>query len=154
MRRMRVGETMVLADFDAPNFCGSIGNAGVTLTRERGGRFRLEAGWVAHLGKNAQRRGHLLTWVDFKMCAERQLELHQPGFFGEGDGRRRALDLVTVVMRRAALLARWAKQDGDRDAYTALSPDHCMNGGGRPDGALAWLEKLRGPNLVVTAPAQ
>ena len=150
---MRVGDVLVLVDFDAPNFCDSIGNAGVTLTRERGGMFRLEAGWVAHLGKNAQRRGHLLTWVDFKMCKGRQLELHQPSFFGPGDGRRQALDLVTVVMRRAVLLARWAKRDGDRAAYTALSPDHCMHGGGQPDGALAWLEKLRGPALRTTAPA-
>jgi hypothetical protein len=154
MRRMRVGDILVLADFDAPNICGILGNVGVTLTRERGGLFRLEAGWVAHLGKNAQRRGHLLTWVDFKMCNGRQLELHQPKFIGQGDGRLRALELVTVVMRRAVLLARWAKRDGDRAAYTALSPDHCMNGSGQPDGALAWLEKLRGPELRATPPAQ
>lgn len=153
-REMRVGDTLALADFDAPNLCGIDGNAGVTVTRQRGGVFRLEAGWVVHLGKNALRRGHLLTWVDFKMCKGRQLELHQPHFFAEGDGRRRALELVTIVMRRAVLLARWAKRDGDRAAYTALAPDHCMSGSGQPDGALAWLEKLRGPELTATPPAK
>jgi hypothetical protein len=88
------------------------------------------------------------------MCTERQLELRQPKFLTDGDGRRRALDLVTIVMRRAVLLSRWAKRDGDRDAYTALSPDHCMCGVGQPTGALAWLEKLRGPELAAHEPVQ
>ena len=155
LRKMRVGDTMVLADFDAPDLCGVQGNAGVTVSRERGGRFRIEGGWLAHLGKNAMRRGHMLTWVDFKMCNGRQLELLQPRSFSDGeDGRRRALEMVTVIMRRAVLLSRWAKRDGDRDAYMALAPDYCMCGSGQPDGALAWLEKMRGPELRSTAPAE
>jgi hypothetical protein len=147
LRQLRVGETLTLAAFEAPCFGAVNGSVGVTVSRERGGIFRVEAGWVAHLGKNAQRRGHLLTWVDFKMCAGRQLELIQPRFLGDGDCRRRALHMVTVVMRRAVLLAHWAKRDGDRSAYTSMSPDHCMTGSGSDDGALSWLEKLRGPEL-------
>lgn len=152
LRDLRVGDSLAFASFDAPGFGGATGSVGVTVSRERGGIFRIEAGWVAHLGKNAQRRGHLLTWVDFKMRSGRQLELHQPQFLGGGDCRRQALRQVTIVLRRAVLLARWAKQDGDRAAYTALAPDHCMCGGGSDSGALAWLERLRGPEVRAAEP--
>lgn len=153
LRAMRVGDVKQFASFDAPCFGEVLGSVGVTVVREKGGFFRVEAGWVAHLGRNAMRRGHMLTWVDFKMRPGRQIELFQPRGFGDGDFRSGALRQVTVILRRANLLARWAKRDGDRDAYTSMSPDHCMFGGGSDAGALHWLEKLRGPELGVARAA-
>lgn len=148
IRELRVGESLLLVDFDGPGIGKCPGTAGVSLTRERGGTFRLEAGWLAHLGKNAQRRGHLWAWVDFKMLPKRQLELVQPDGAPGQDTRRRALQLVQVVMRRAVLLARWAKRDGDDDAFIALAPQYFMTRHDSEEGAMVWLEKLRGPALV------
>jgi len=148
MREMRVGDQLLLVNFDAPDVVTrGHGHVAVTLTRERGGLFHIEAGWLAHLGRNAQRRGHLWSWAYFKILPHRKLELVQKGGAAGQDTRRRALQLVEVVMRRACALSRWAKRDGDRQAYAAMSPDFFMSRCATEVCALPWLEKLRGPAL-------
>jgi len=120
--------------------------AGVSLFREYG-YFRLESGWLLNLGKNSMRRGHLWSWVEFKMLPGRKLELIKVGGAPDEDTRRRALYLVQVVLRRAKLLARWAERSGDRKAMVALSPSYFKSRTTTELDALTWLERMRGPEL-------
>jgi hypothetical protein len=149
-RQMRAGDELSLVDFMAPGVCASTGQVSVTIRRERG-YFRLDAGWTAHLGKNAQRRGHLWTWVHFKLLPNRKIELIQIGGIPGIDVRLHALRLVKVVLRRANLLSAWAKRDGDKDAFAAMALVFFRNRQETDDGAEQWLERLRGPELVRTA---
>jgi hypothetical protein len=148
LRQMRVGQEFELVNFVAPGILPEVeGAVAVTVERQRGGVFRLDAVWTAHLGKNAQRRGHLLVWAHFKMLPGRKLELLPDKSATRPDSHLWCLRLIRVVLRRAALLARWAKRDGDRDAFGALYPGFFGTRYGPEDGALRWLEKLRGPAL-------
>lgn len=144
-RQMRLEDLYLLVDFDTPGLGEAPGTAGVSLTRERG-YYRLNAGWLAHLGKNARRRGHLWAWVDFKILPNRKIELIQTGTPGP-DNRLEALRLVELVLRRAVLLSRWARRDGDKKAWFAMSPDFFHNRTDSETGALEWLERMRGPAL-------
>ncbi|KVP39870.1 hypothetical protein [Burkholderia ubonensis] len=146
IRKLRVGQELLLVDFLAP--CGAVeGVVSVTIERMRGGIFRLDAGWIAHLGKNAWRRGHLWAQLDFRMLTGRQLELIPRKSETGADYHFHALRQIEVVMRRASLLARWAKRDGDREASWAMTPAAFMTRYHAQDGALAWLDKMRGPGL-------
>ena len=149
-RRLRVGQQLLLVDFLAP--CGpSDGAVAVTLERLRGGRLRLDAAWIAHLGKNAMRRGHLWVQLEFKMLPGRQIELIPSKSATGEDYHFRALRLIEVVMRRAVLLARWAKHSGDLEACWAISPSSYMSRCSPRDDALSWLDTLRGPEPWTTA---
>ncbi|KVP96626.1 hypothetical protein WJ97_12135 [Burkholderia ubonensis] len=148
IRRLRVGQQLQLVNFLAPGLCATLdGGATVTIERMRGGIYRLEAAWLAHLGKNAKRRGHLWVWVDFKMLTGRRLELIPSKSATRADSHTWCLRLIEVVLRRAGLLALWAKREGDSDAFGALMPCLYRHRHGQDDGAMAWLEKRRGPPL-------
>ena len=149
-REMRLGDEFALVAFEAPGIVGSSGYAGVTITRHRG-FFRLSAVWTAHLGKNALRRGHLISRADFKLMPHRKLELVQVERTPGEDVRYEAFRQVERVLRRAVALSRWAKQSGDRRAASAITPDHFMCRYGAEPAAGAWLEGLRGPELRITA---
>lgn len=118
----------------------------MTIERRRGGVFRLEAAWIAHLGKNARRRGHLWVHVDFKMLPGRKLELIPYKSESGDDYHFHALRLIEVVMRRAVLLAAWAKRSGDLEACRAIAPSGFMSRYFPQDGALWWLKGLSCPD--------
>ena len=150
-RKMRVGDMYLLADFNGPGIVPECeGVAAVHLERERGA-FVLSAVWTLHLGRNAKRRGHL--WVPatrFRIIAGRRLELFDDELPGAPiDGLR----LSARVLRRSALLARWAKasvEGGHRGApFAAMHPAffHCRFG--TESGAVWWLNLLRGPALTM-----
>ncbi|MBU9200039.1 hypothetical protein KTD31_01305 [Burkholderia multivorans] len=148
LRELRVGQQLQLVDFAAPGIVPKVeGVAAVTVERRRGGTFRMDAMWTAHLGKNAQRRGHLWVWVEFKMQPGRKMELLPDKSATRDDSHLWCLRLIQVVLRRAALLSRWAKRDGDSEAFGALYPGVFMSRYDTEYGALPWLEKLRGPAL-------
>lgn len=146
-RALKVDESYLLADFDGPGLCDGAGNAGVSLTRGRRGVFHLEAGWMLHIGANARRRGHLWSWVDFKLLPGRKIELVQKAG-RDTDVRMLAFRQVEKVLRRAALLARKAKAEGEKAAYAAITPARFMSRAESELGAAEWLEKLRGPALT------
>ena len=153
-RAMRVGDVYLLVDFDGPGIVPAVGGRGaVHLERERGA-YVLGAVWTLHLGRNARRRGHL--WVPamrFRILSGRRLELlEDKGPGAPLDGLR----LASVVLRRAALLSRWARASGEQSAggswdrpSTALSPQFFHRRAGTEIAAAAvWLERLRGPALT------
>lgn len=148
IRNLRVGEGYTLVNFAAPGFCGTTANVSATIVRERRGIYRLEAGWMAHLGKNAQRRGHLWSWAFLRLKPGRQFELVQADGPGP-DVRRVSLRMVEKVLRRAVLLADWAKRSGDTAAFRAISPAFFYSRCEEDVMGLHWLERLRGPALRV-----
>lgn len=143
LRAMRVGDTLLLTEFEAPGLADGTGVAGVCVTRLRGS-FQMESVWTAHLGKNALRRGHLWWSVSFKVLAGRRLALLQPEPW-EGDFRLAGLRQAAVVLRRSRMLARWAAAAGDSRAAAALEPLNFMTRHDIETDALRWLEGLRGP---------
>jgi hypothetical protein len=151
IRKLRAGQELTLVDFVAPGLFPSIDGAVTVVVRRIRGAFRLEAAWTAHLGKNAQRRGHLWVWADFRMLPDRKLELVPSISESGADASPRMLRLVDMVMRRAVALSNWAKRDNDIDAFSALAPSGFMSRQFQTDEALRWLENLRGPELRIAA---
>lgn len=152
LREMRVGEVLLLTEFEAPGLTGSDGVAGVAVTRMEA-YYELESIWTANLGRNASRRPHLWWAVQFKLKPGRKLELLQREFAGS-DFRLAGLRQAALVQRRARLLARWARRAGAVKAAVALEPANFWARTCVDDAALDWLETLRGPLADPLIPAQ
>jgi len=144
-RQMRVGDEYLLVDFAGPGFArGVLGYATVHLARERGS-FNLSGIWTLHLGRNAVKRGHI--WVPesrFRLLKGRRFEL-LPTSLGQKNISHDGMRLVAHLLCRAALLARLARDEGASEAYVAMHPLFFPDREGTEDGAITWLEKLRGP---------
>lgn len=149
-RTMKVGDELPLVGFSGPGLHDTMqGEASVVLSRNRGA-FELDAGWLLHVGKNAQIRGHLWSAVGFKILPGRKLELlsSHKGPAGE-DIRLACMSHVTLVMRRAALLSRWAKSSGDGASWSQMHPGgfaaRSRRGGAAEE--VPFLLGLRGPDV-------
>lgn len=151
LRKMPIGDVLLLTEFQAPGLVQGTGLAGVSVTRYRG-YFQLEVVWTAHLGKNARRREHVWWSMEFKLRPGRQLELLQQAWI-DGDFRMAGMRQAEVVLRRARLLSRWAARAGEPRAAAALEPSHFHTRKGPETDALRWLESLRGPDEATRLPA-
>jgi hypothetical protein len=148
-RQMKLHDEFLLVDFEGPGISSANpGVAAVTLSRDRGGIFHIEVGWLMHLGAKTQKRGHLWWDAEFKLLPGRRLELLAAhGRRPNADARDPVKDMrmVALVMRRAALLARWACLAGDRRAGAAMHPQFFDGRMEREVEAADWLENLTGP---------
>lgn len=157
LREMRVDEQLVMLNIQGPASFPTAEPAVATIVfdRDRGGIWHYDALWMLHVGKSANRRGHIWTFGNFKLVRGGDIEFVADSISDTPEKVAAAERQLRRISRLAARLAMMAQARGDRAAYVGLYPyPKSYRQNGVPESTAAtFLASLAGPPVTLAAPA-